>query len=768
MYLQNKPVRIIHEDNRCRLFSLALLACCFFSLAVGLRQIFSVILMTDMLSYQVRINPSPVSWGWCLTGLLPISLLFLYKDRRKNLIRWTRASLPLLLLFPVSLFLSENYFSLPLSLLILGWTAFRFASLYGGMFRKIPERCTHIPGMENAVPWLVALMYSGAVCWGFYMQYHAFRSLFLCYPDWGIYSDAYMKLAYAGGSFGNWFSSGLHWNPGINLLMALLMKVCPLPEFIFLLNSAVIYSAAPLAYLLCRKLSLSRGYALIFAIASILNPVYSNQSLSLFYGFHPINFMIPLLLLFFLFRETGNKIGIGIVFALSLLIQETVFIFWMGYGIYLLLNGRRLSGAILTIFSFSLFLFISTVVLPEIEGTGVYSQTVLFEKLGNTPMEILLSPLRRPEAFRAVCLQWQNFAFLLTLLIPFFFCVWLFPTLMIVIVPLLSGIWIRPSPDVKNVVLWYGVEITTLFLALSIINLRRILKGDRSALPGFLNLGLKKKFSRRAIAGAAVSATALTVLGSYYCFGMTAYFGKYNFRRIAGLPDETALIREIKSKLPEQCRILTTMRLRGHFLFEYPTEYFNVQRKTGDVLVLDLTDRNFDSVGELERVRREIAADKRIVPLLTVPGDFKQFVVFLVREMPEPNVALPKMNFSDFDKIGMNLPSDNRYFATRYFFDGKKHVFLVQVRETPDSDLDLKITIQGDFGTIDRIYTFAFGLLPAYAAAPGSVFTFDLTAPPPKKVLLHFLKRPGSETPPSGQKKMEPTAPIPQVSEQKS
>ncbi len=767
MTTPNEIHRVESYKKSSLFIHLSILIFCFLSLSSGLNNSYNIFAV-DMVYYHTETNHSFSGWGWTLFGLLPLLLLFIYKNRRKNLILWSRASLPLLLLFPITLLAGNHFFSMPLTLLVLGWTTFRFACLYGGVPRKFFSKHSPFRGMTGSIPWLVALLYIGAVCWGFYMQYHAYRAFFLCYADWGIYADAYMKLAYAGEGFGNWFSSGLHWNPGVNLLMALLMKGCPLPEFIFLFNSAVIYSAAPLAYLLCRKLSLSPVYALFFAIAAILNPVYSNQSLSLFYGFHPINFMIPLLMLFFLFRETGNRIGMGVVFGLTLLVQETVFIFWIGYGLYLLFTGRRLTGAILAVFSFSFFLFISTVVLPKIEGTSVYSQTVLFEKLGNTPIEILLSPLRRPEAFWPICFQWQNFAFLLTLLTPFFFCLWLFPAFMIVAVPLLAGVCLRPSPDVKNVVLWYGLEVTTLFLAFTAINLRRIQEGNHSTLPELLNTGLKRKFPRRVIAGAAVSATVLTVLGSYCCFGMTAYSGKYNYRRIASLPDGTTLIREIKSKIPAQSRILTTMRLRGHFLFEYPTEYFTAPRKTGDVLVLDLTDSDFDPPGDLEQVRREIAADPRIVPLLTIPGDFKHFLVFLVGETPRPGISLPKTGFAEFDKIGMALPSGNRNFATRYLFDGKKHVFLVQIRETPDYDADLKITIQGEFGVINRTYTFGFGLFPAYMSPPGTVFSFDLTAPPPKKVSIQFLKRPGSELSPPGQKKKETSAQASQVSGQKS
>jgi|GEM_PF-883223 len=754
--------------------AILILVCCFFSLSVGLRDIFSVILTTDMLFYYLEMNSSPVSWGWCLAGLLPLSLLFLYKDTEKNLIRWSRAALPLLLLLPVSLFLNGNFFSLPLSLLILGWTAFRFGCLYGGAFRKISGRYHKIPGMETVAPWLALLLYLGAVSWGFYMQYHAYRSFFLCYPDWGIYADAYMKLAYSGGSPGNWFSSGLHWNPGVNLLMAFLMKACPLPEIIFFLNSALIYSAAPLAYLLCRKRSLSYGYALFFAVAAILNPLYSNQSLSLFYSFHPINFIVPLLLCFFLFRETGNKTGMGIVFVLSLLIQETVFIFWIGYGIYLLFRKRWMAGTTLILFSLSFFVLIVNIILPRIVGTSDYPLTSLFfEGLGSSPAEVALSPILRPKVFWTVCFQWQNFAFLLTLLTPFFFCIWLFPSLMIAVVPLLAGVCLIPSADVKSVVLQYGIDSMTLFLALAVINLRRILDGDRSVLPTFLNLGMRKKFPRRVIAGAAVSATVLTVLGSYYCFAMTAYFGKYNFRRVANLTDGTALIREIKSKLPDQCRILATMRLRGHFLFEYPTESFTAPRRTGDVLVLDLTDNCFDSPEELEQVRREIAADKRIVPLLTIPWNFKQFVVFRVGETPQPDISLPKMSLAEFEKKGQLLPTENPYFTVRSFYEGNNNFFSLQVKETPPYDVDIEIEAKGDFGTVSSTYVFGFGIFPAYESPPGTVFTLTLSSPSPKEVSIRFIKRPFSGKSSSGKDKKKtgiPSAPAPsaQVSGRKS
>ena len=95
-------------------------------------------------------------------------------------------------------------------------------------------------------------------------------------------------------------------------------------------------------------------------MAAALSPVFGNLNLCIFYGFHPIYFAIPALLLFFIFRAGNNRPGMILCMFATMMMKETMMIFWTGYGLWLLTRrgGKtRIAGGVLTVFSLFGFFF---------------------------------------------------------------------------------------------------------------------------------------------------------------------------------------------------------------------------------------------------------------------------------------------------------------------------------------------------------------------------------------------------------------------------
>lgn len=695
--------------------------------------------MSNLLTYRVLLDPNPSPEILVLSPVLLVLPLFFVEKREKKFRRLAQMLWPFLLMYPLLLFAGNDFFFMPLSVILFGWTAFRAGSMIlGPLYRK------KIKGKHFRTGWIpcfVGILYVAAVFWGVSLQVRAHRSMFLLYSDWGIYGESYLNLLKTGGpAWWNWLSTGAHWNPLVNLVLTGAMWIHPKADTIFVMNSAVIYSAVPLAYALSRVCGLSRWTGLFFALAALMNPTFSHMNLTMVYGFHPINFFIPLLLLFFLFREKRSRAGMGIVFFLSLMIQETVLIFWFGYGLYLLTRRQWRSGAALSVFSAAGFFCLSSWILPRICNMESYPQMLMFNALGSTPAEVVLAPVLKAGVFWSTCFQWQNFAFLLTLLLPFFFCVWGYPVLMISVVPLLGGIFIRPGTDVKSVVFQYGVETSVLLLSLAILNLGRLRKKEPSRFVTALNVGMKKYPSENLWLGLC-SATAVTVLCAYHCFGLTAFLGKHTDRSFFQEMDSRVLIREMKTYIPPGSRVLTTERLRTHFLFDYPAALFDVRKKTGDVIILNLHDSMMDPPEKLEKIRREIAADKRIVPVMTFSNGNRQFVLFHVVNPLNavPVRRLPVSSFEEFDSLGIPIPETDPHIAGRYVHSEGKHLFLWQIRKTPDYDADIHVYLENQYGTIPYLQTFGFGLFPAYSLEPGSVFQFELNAPDVRNISMYAV-----------------------------
>ena len=725
-------------------------AVCFFALfglAAALRILFFRIAAVNMVTYDVRVVRECFPLFWCLFAGIP-ALLFLHPAVSLSTVKKTAsAGAPFLLGF---LLPQENFWFFPGFLGLLGWGLLRLVRVYGGGFCRNFLRTEFSDPGARFYPWILLAVYGLAVGWGYYLQIQSARTLFISYADWGIYAESGLRLSSGSASWREWLSTGSHWNPLANVVIALFVRLFPFQEALFLFNSLLIYSVIPLAWWFARRIGLRPFHAFCLDLGAGLCPVYGNLSLSLFYGFRPIFFAIPLLMLFFMFQRTGCRTGMILCCAATLLLKETMMIFWFGYGLWLLIRRRWRVGALLAAGCLAGFFLLSGWVLPRLVNTEVYPLTFLYSTLGSSPAEVIRSPFSKPEAFLAVCFQWQNFVFAATLLVPFFFCAWLFPDLMIAVLPLLAGICLRGSPEIKSIALWYGLETTTLLLALSIINLDRIRCGENSVWLRIVLAGLPRRCPRvLLITAMAVSLTGV-MAAAHYCFALTLW-GKYSFQAVREMPDWTAVIETIRGKIPPGARVLASERLRNQFMYQHPTADFSWPRHPGDYLVLALHDRKMDSAEKLELIRRQIAFDPRVVPLDSFVLSGRHIVLFKVAAAAEKGpVARPQVIPAEkFAAFGVPVPSASRDFAIRYGFRNNRHIFLIRLNHVPEYDIDFICELEGEWGKLRSVHSFGWGLFPAYACPEGSVFPVEVEAPPARNIRCLCSERKASRLNPA-------------------
>ena len=717
----------------------------FFSLAglaAGLRIFLFRIPGISMLTYGIQTDPECFSALWCLLAGLP-ALLFLSPDYRGILKKTALSLLPFL---PGFFLPQESYFFFPVFLILLGWGIFRLCRTFGGRSLRQYPFLRRDEGKEIYL-FIILTVYVLLAGWGYYMQKQASRGLFICYSDWGTYVESYLKLASGKADWKDWLSTGSHWNVLVNVFMAGFVRLFPGPEAFFLFNSLLIYSAVPLMWFFCRKTGMLPFHSFCFAMAAAFCPVYGNLSLCLLYGFHPIYFAIPLLMLFFIFRETNNRTGMAVCLAATLLIKETMLIFWFGYGVWLLFRRQWLKGGLLAGGCLTGFYILSSLVLPRLVNTSEYPLTFLYASLGNTPFEVIKSPFSKPEVFWSIALQWQNFAYLITLLVPCFFCLWLYPGMMIALLPLLGGICLRGSPEIKSIVLQYGTETATVLLALSVINFNKLRENGKNRWCRFLLWGLPDcgSSSKILVLNAFALTTLLVSLMAHYCFAQTLW-GKYPFHYINNLPDQTEVVQSIKDKLTPGCRVLASERLRNHFMYEHSTADFSRPRRVGDFLVLALHDRLMDSPEKLESVRREIAADPKIIPIAAASSDNKHFAVFKVTDGSEKSSipALPAVTSEVFKRTGVQIPAIHSEFQIRYSFRNNRHVFLIRLDKVPGYDVDFCLELSGSWGKLTRVIPFGWGIYPAYSCPVGTVFVVEQEAPPAESIKCFCAERKAS------------------------
>jgi hypothetical protein len=684
-------------------------AVAFFNLVFTIRAI-------DPIYYQIY--PVPAGPGGRLAAFAAGATLILFAARfgrhsaagrsyGKRLRSLTRIAFPFLLILPLVLWCPHRYWTVLATLAALGFAAFRAGTTQAGMLRRLAAAVPPRTGTR-----LVQLLFVLGAGWGTFAQIRAHRALFLIYQDWGEYASGYLRLAFASDvGFAEYLMVGGHWNPAANLLLTPLVRLLPAPETIFAVSALAVYATTPLVYLLARKHGFNAGTALVFALLACFNPVLSNQCLSLFYGFHPIYFFAPVLLGFFLFQAGRNRAGMAAMVVLSLLIQETVAIFWAGYGLYLLLRGRWKAGLPVFFGSAGLFLLLTRLLGTTHEAEG-YTQLFHYARLGSGMTEILLSPLLRPAAFWSSALTEINALFLLSLALPLAPLLIRRPLVLIAALPLLAGICLQDSPERQNVVFQYGVETTALMLAAAVIGARAL--------------------SPRRRTGALVAALCVT-LGAYYCFGKSVYFGKYSFAPVLAMPDYRPLVHHLTAGIEPGKTVKTTERLRGHLLFDFPTVKLYDDTACADYLALDLTNPLEGIDGRFEAFRRQVAADPGWQPVAFANYFGREAVLFRRIEPAaavRPPFIRPAEAFAS-ELPGFALAQNLDHFEVRVLPDDRARQvrLFIRCRRETASDFDVKLVLRSAGRESSRSIAFGHGLYPAYRMRPGEVFVPELDYP---------------------------------------
>ena len=667
-------------------------------------------------------NSTPLFWI-----VPPLATAAVFFFGRKKLLLLEYVLRPLWLMGGVFLWPTYGTGMFCLALISLTWCALRFGALMHRKFRKLPE-----PDEKKALLFVALLTFSMG-CWCFYLQSAAFKSWYLIYGDWGQYADCYLRLAAGNSSLKAWLCSAGHFNPLVNFLLTGAFLLSPSANTVFSINALVIVSAIPLSFILAKSSGLKNGAALLCASGAAIFPIYTRQTLCLFYGFHPIIFFIPALLCFFIARCNKNVWGMSAAFILSLLIQETVAIFWIGWGVYLFIAEKRFwQGALLSLALAGWFAFLALYLQPWAANTDVYAQNFRYAALGNTPLEVALSPFTRPGTFWSALFSPRNFLFTFIILSPLLWAVASFPALLLIGAPILGGFFVQSSDDVKTPLLQYGVELGTLCWAVAIVNLGRLYRGEvpwwkerGNFYPGFL------------------SATAVGVIFGYIFFGFGFKFGLFPGDHYLYAPDASKAIAFLKKNLPSDLpRLLVTGRLRGHFMFDYPTASLNTPWKPGDWLLLDLHDP-FEPPASVEPLRHKLYRDPLCRPVTHVSWYGKQLVLLRIAKSADTPHHVKPLNVTAerFDKsAGIPIPTRMKSISGRY----DERMFHFHIREQLRADYDLVIRLTFPDGNVKKLeYSWFFGLFPAWSQKTGTVWSVPVKSGFVKCELL-FKERPES------------------------
>lgn len=363
---------------------------------------------------------------------------------------------------------------------------------------------------KYALPLTIALSVTFCTA-GIAASIDAYQKMFLIMSDWGLYTQTALNTWHGQVMHGTWpvanFSEG-HFMPGFFFLFAPVYGLLPSPYTAFVAVALLLWGSALLLYLLARKVGLTPWQSCGCSVVWLLYPSVSNMNLCMFYGFNAVLLFIPVFVLFYLCDQKGYYKTAFAIFLYSLLIKETIGVFWFGWGCVAFIEGRRKTGIAYAAIGAASFLLASKVIIPAFapEGYIFYAQ---YGSLGNGIFDIMLSPVMRPEAFWSQILRLNNLFFVVMILLPVFPSALNRPWLLLAGSLIVVFNFLRGSEMIVNIIQQYQTENIIMLAVAMILGLQKAAAGQRW--PKWLGAGLPKPDTatvKRAMLGGTLAAAA--------------------------------------------------------------------------------------------------------------------------------------------------------------------------------------------------------------------------------------------------------------------
>lgn len=301
--------------------------------------------------------------------------------------------------------------------------------------------------------WLASSVFIAAtLCglWWFMQSQRAFDEFMLGFNDCGHFAQRIANTAHGRG----WLVESPvlprfwdHFNPGLILLVPLWIAWPDMSLFSFL-QALSLAGSAPLVMHVARSLGAKPFAACLWALAWLMQPVLGQMNLAYTYGWHPISLAIPLMFLALgcllnrrwwsavaaLLLASSMEEGVLVIIATTAatlgaielctwVVQRSLAAGthapWLSTLASQCRAARRVS-VLLPARSWLAIAMLATItflLVYRFSGLAEF-QTGRFHTLGSSSLEILLSPVLRPETFWGLLLRSRNCFFLAGILLP--------------------------------------------------------------------------------------------------------------------------------------------------------------------------------------------------------------------------------------------------------------------------------------------------------------------------------------------------------------
>jgi uncharacterized membrane protein len=194
-----------------------------------------------------------------------------------------------------------------------------------------------------------------------------------------------------------------------------LLRLHPDPATLLVMQSVILALGAVPAYCLGRRVWDHPVAGALTAGAYLLYPPLQFANL---FDFHADTFATPILLAAFASIFAGRNRWALVWAGMLMLVKEDMALVTLTFGLYVAAVHRRLSGLGLAATAAAVFALLVWVVIPEWIQTSYFTLFNRWRHLGDTPWELIASPLLRPAAFFGTILEPERLGYLVLLLVP--------------------------------------------------------------------------------------------------------------------------------------------------------------------------------------------------------------------------------------------------------------------------------------------------------------------------------------------------------------
>jgi uncharacterized membrane protein len=465
----------------------------------------------------------------------------------------------------------------------------------------------------------------------------------------------------------------------ILFLIAPIYKLWPDPRTLLWLQVAGLTLAAlPLYALAARRLQ-NEWVALTMVAAYFLLP--ATESVTLF-DFHAVTFAPPFLLaaIYFLDRalssqgkslwfwpevrqdNVGQTVNLSykwayalaaLFFLLALSTKEDIPLYVFMIGLYLLLLRRRWwEGGLLAVVSLAWFYVASQVIIPAFRTGGEQSiYLAWFETLGDTPLEIALSPFTAPDKVLALIFRPGSLSALGMLTIPLA----LLPVLGLPVLVMgasgLAQFFLSQNPTLRQLETWhYAAPLLPFVMLATIDGMARtiwIIKYRLRLTPYALRFTLP-------------TLSLLLLISSLIYHHLRGYSPLSLLHEWPEVTPHHQLGREIAATIPADSSVLAQAQLVPYVAHRYRLTIWNGPLDTAyDYIWLDLSHHElpnrFNAHGEL---LTGLVIEEGFGPIVAQDG-------YLLLKKGAERVPIPKelFSFTEFDQLPQEVQPFNAVFS---------------------------------------------------------------------------------------------------------